>query len=568
MRTTFQKYGLPTLLAALGLLGLCLGLKASARNVWPLALTALAWLGGAYWLGLRDKRLKGTALVCGLLASVCLLLGQRLERLGTVAGGGMGWLMLAMLCFAPALGALFALAVRGILASRAPKKRVSGAAFFALSYGAVLLCWLPAFLALYPGVFAYDVMAQLVQGGEMPYSKHHALLHTLWLCAMQNFTQVFGDPNAGVAMNAIFQLLIVPLPIAHAAGTLRKANSPAWAYLAVILLPALLPCGGVMAVSTVKDVFFSASVLWSVTQLYIGCHWPEKRKQPLYWLATAVAVALMCLLRNNGLYALLSALALALVFAGRNGRRMIAAALCGLVLFFGASTALDAALDPVSGHSREMMSVPIQQMARAITRHPEWREDADVKALFQGEVQYYPTLADPPKAIFRTGGETPMSQVARLWLRLLRAYPSDYADAFLLLTRGWWDVNDLTYTTVYGHGYGGYVQTIVQNAYDVQRKPIVPALEDVYLWLVADNGYQSIPVYNLLCAPALWFWAVLFVLLSAWYMKKTHVLAVALIPFGIWLTVMLGPCCLVRYGLPILLCAPVVLGMLAAPENE
>ena len=59
----------------------------------------------------------------------------------------------------------------------------SDRALFFILWGILLLAWLPAYLALFPGTFGYDVPEQMQQFfGEMPLTAHHPVLHT-WLVA-------------------------------------------------------------------------------------------------------------------------------------------------------------------------------------------------------------------------------------------------------------------------------------------------------------------------------------------------------------------------------------------------
>lgn len=47
--------------------------------------------------------------------------------------------------------------------------------------GLIFLCWLPVFLAVYPGFFVYDVMEEVNQVVTREFSTHHPLLHVLLL---------------------------------------------------------------------------------------------------------------------------------------------------------------------------------------------------------------------------------------------------------------------------------------------------------------------------------------------------------------------------------------------------
>lgn len=45
----------------------------------------------------------------------------------------------------------------------------------------LLLCWLPVFLAVYPGFFVYDAQDEYIQVATRVFSTHHPLVHVLLL---------------------------------------------------------------------------------------------------------------------------------------------------------------------------------------------------------------------------------------------------------------------------------------------------------------------------------------------------------------------------------------------------
>lgn len=50
---------------------------------------------------------------------------------------------------------------------------------FGLALATMLLCWLPGYLAYYPGICAYDITIQMGQVVSGSYGTHHPLAHTL-----------------------------------------------------------------------------------------------------------------------------------------------------------------------------------------------------------------------------------------------------------------------------------------------------------------------------------------------------------------------------------------------------
>lgn len=552
-------------LAAMGTAALCLGLRldgAMRSSPWIAALFLLAAAGSRKLCEMKNRRLAAFAIPFGFAVVLFQLLGLRLDLTGTVAGMDVCWLFLAAACFAPAAGAGFAFLVSRLTsAEAAPARRLSDKQFFHLSFGLLLVCWLPIFLAFYPGIFSYDVLGQLIQGREMPYWKNNPLLNTLLVSGLYEIGVRTGNPNLGVALYSVLQMAVLSAAVSHAARTIRAAGCHGALCWAAVILPGILPYHGILAVSTTKDILFSAAILLLSSFLFEVLHQPERWKTGRQWIKLIVTTALMCLLRNNGWPALIVAMLLMLLLGRRKAIRALCALLAGLILFAGADSALQAACKAQDWRTSETMSVPMQQMARVITLHPEWLNDPDVQDIFQGEVLYNPTLSDPVKHIFRAEGETPISQVIGLWLRMFKAHPTDYADATLYLTRGWWDMADVSHSLIYGEKEG-YMHTNVLPGYDVQRQSVLPRAESFFRWMVTGNGYQSIPVYSLLFAPAVWVWLLLGILSAALYARRADVLVAALIPFGALFTVLLGPCCLVRYAYPVILCVPFLAGML------
>lgn len=547
-------------LAALGTLGAGLYLRRFGPG--EAAAFALASVCGRYTLAGDDRRLRGFSLAFGWGFALCLLLGLRLDAAGTLGGAGALWALIAPIGYAPGAGALFALAARSMARARVSSRLgMSERRFFALAFAGMLLCWLPCFLAFYPGIFSYDVAWQVVQGVEVPYNTYQPLFHTLLLNGLLWIGRSLGDVNIGVTLYSGLQMGTMAAALAFSASTLRRAGCPTPVCLCGLALAALLPMHAVLSVSTTKDPLFAAFALLLLTFLFRGARWPEARRKPLYWVGTILFTMLFCLVRNNGLHSLAIALLLGLLFCFSSGKRAMCALLAGLALFGGVNAGLKAAFQAQPGKTSEMLSVPIQQMARVVMLHPEWEEDAEVQALFTGEIKYNPSLSDPVKVIFRKEGNTPISRAIRLWARMLARYPAEYVDAFAYLTRGWWDVRDKSHSVIYGED-DGYMHTNVLGDYGVQRRSLWPALEEKYIQTVTRNAYQRVPVYRLLFAPALWVWLLVLLTLLAFYWRERELALLCFVPLSVVLTMLLGPCCLVRYAYPVMLCVPALWGML------
>ena len=85
-------------------------------------------------------------------------------------------------------------------------------------------------------------------------------------------------------------------------------------------------------------------------------------------------------------------------------------------------------------------------------------------------------------------------------------------------------------------------------------------LRALYERLFSANEYQRIPVLSLLFAPALWVWLAAFVGVGAASRGDRRTLALAALPAGCFLPLMLGACVLIRYAYPFVACVPLLLG--------
>ena len=71
----------------------------------------------------------------------------------------------------------------------------------------LLICWLPYFMAYYPGIFAYDVGNQMRQITSAEYHTKHPLLHTLLIQIFYQFGGMMNSYTFGIACYCIFQMV-------------------------------------------------------------------------------------------------------------------------------------------------------------------------------------------------------------------------------------------------------------------------------------------------------------------------------------------------------------------------
>ncbi len=444
----------------------------------------------------------------------------------------------------------------------------------------ILICWGLVFLAYYPSVFSYDAEGQMYQSITGQYSTHHPLIHTLM---MELFFKlggnVLGSYAAGMALYSIVQMILMALMLSYALIVLYRLRTPRFVRVLILLFYALFPTNSVLSVSTTKDVLFSGLVLVFTFLVYESVATGKLKTMPII-----LSGVLMLLFRNNAVYALLGAGVITLFFAGpwrknvseeksKNNK------LCtGLLLSYGiilviylvGAFGLKTALHAENGSPREMLSIPLQQMARVRMTCDE-KIPADLRNECEKYIEktwvdgaYNPYLADPVKSR-AVLNEDPVGFV-KAWIKLGVKFPGVYIDAFLECTRGMWYVSDESHATIYGYGTEsgfGYLSTDMRRmpeGFEVNSSSKLPGLRVFMEKIVSDNAYLKVPVVRLLFAPATYTWLMMLYLMTLIYRREYKLIVPILFLSVYFFTLLLSPAVLVRYMYPFFLTVPVLLG--------
>lgn len=542
-----------------------------------------------------ERRLKVYSLLWGALMTAAYVLGCLMRRDGTAFGGGKSLpvQIASLLCLTISAAACIAPLLQGLSRPhRQLYKKLESVKKYRLwqvwlFYGAVIfLCWMPVFLAYYPSVFAYDAEGQLYQVIAHDYSTHHPLLHTLFLGAFFRLGGVlFGSYPAGMAVHSVVQMLLMAAAFGYAAACLYRWGVPVCLRAAMLIFYALFPTNSILAISTTKDVLFSAFVLlFTLSVCGLADDAGEGREFGRKgWLLYMVWAALLLLFRNNAVYAFVltvPCLSLGLRKSNPEGvwKRYLLYSVAAFVLFAAGSAALRAATGAHRGSPREMLSVPLQQMARTRVKaegelSPEMRRELE-KYLPSEWVAaaYNPHLADPVKN--RAVIHDDPAGLIRTWAKLGVSYPRIYVDAFLDNSIGYWFIEDRTHARIYGIGAQsgfGYLSTdnrAMPAGCEITEHSYLPGLRAWMEHIVSDNAYQKAPLIRVVFAPAFYWWMLCLYIAAALYRREYRLLLPAVFLLFYYLTLLLSPTVLIRYMYPFVVTVPVLCCRLSARTEE
>lgn len=565
--------------SVLGLLYYGLRLRESLLSVTNSILSVLLF-AGFMWifhraLRLVDGRLYGFSLCGGLLLSGMLVFGSELFVWDHVSL--FNWKQWTGILF---VGFLFAAMLVCLFSSlpRAQKKLCGctrphllenvfngGWRYFLIVWGILFVCWIPALLAGYPGIYGYDSAVQvtyLAPGSQL--NAHHPILHTLYLYGSLRLGELcFGSTQAGMLIYALTQMLALSAAFAYACRFLAKRKAGIWWQVGLIAYFALWPINAILSISSTKDVLFSAIFL-----LLVLFTW-DMAKQPDTFFHSwprifryVLTVFFMCAMRNNGIYVLIVAIPFILILLRRYWKR--AACVCAAcLLLYGVYTGpVYTLLNVRDGSIREALSVPLQQLARVAYYAKDQlteEEYAQICEIIPEErlSSYTSRIADPIKNHLRADvfEENP-GRYIKLWIKLGLKFPGVYIDSFLSNNFGFWYPDMAFPDPPAWHPYLEFKNAVTPTFKVVKMETKSPALLKFYQDIAYNTVHQKIPVVSMLFSPGFSFWLLFIYLLAVLYFKKYRLLLPGLYLFLLWGTLLLGPVVLLRYVYPLMITTP------------
>ena len=528
-------------------------------------------MGNAF--GKCDRRLAWCSFALGVIYSLFTVIGRELKTFGNLQSSFWtlgAWFVLFAAVYALAVYVVFSLAKKQN--GREAKKeslfgRITGNGF--LVFVLLVICWVPVWLAFWPGHFSADSLTQFdTYYNETPYA-HHPLIHTalLGFCMTTGIDlHPEGYATWGLAIYCGVQLVLLAACIAYGCWWLKRRGAPVWARLCVTLLFAIGPFYAPWAFCAQKDVLFAALVLLFCLQVVDLRQFGMKPIRLLFFVLIAV---LMMLLRNNGVYALVLTIPFAIWWAGK-GRRIktgILLILCAALYLF-INEGMIYLMEAEKGSKVEILSVPLQQMARTLKEDPdaiELDEDYVIETLYYDTNPadiYHPQISDPVKwAVDYDMLDENIPALLKLWARMLPEHFDTYVEAF--------GIQNLPYFLPYSDMLYNFDMTVHQSEwFPIEQYSYIPELRKVYMEYDQTLSFMGIPGTRLLSDTAFFVWLCLAGFVYAIYSRQYGCMTAFAFLLGIWFTCLLGPVALMRYMLGLFYAVPVLLAYLLIPGRK
>ena len=535
-----------------------------------------------------DRRLKRYTLTLGLLFSLMTAFGHAIEQFGRVPyESGRFWF--AILVFSWVFSAVLRLVWQGVFSVEAQLeggKCLPGwmnavcRRMFArmwLPAAVLLMCWLPCYLAVFPGNFVYDATEEYYQitygyDGDFP------MLHSALIVRILAYARALtGSYNVGIAIYTIVQMVLLALMFAYILRWFFCEDMHPALLLAGLVYYALFPVIAMLTTCTVRDVLFSALLVLTIFLLY------QLRRNPTAFFASKFRAALLgivlvttCYARNNNagmLFGVLLALAglMIICLAGKRNRHgamifLSTAVSCCVVLSVSLSILCRPMNPPTGGAAISLLT---QSINRAYTQKKEnWteQEKETFHAFFEDadHIYYNPVNGDSTKFNY-LGEEEDLGRFLRFWAQIGRKYPACYADAILANTSQMWFPDSV----VDGYSYSDpeFMRRYEKSYFNLEEiidSPgehvgLLPGVLAFYNAIAQKISFEKIPVISMLFSIGFQFW----VLLNAWFMARYRKARAVGLALGLLLLYMIcsafTPLVLLRYYAAVFFAVPVIL---------
>lgn len=410
---------------------------------------------------------------------------------------------------------------------------------FVLAMILILVCWLPYFLAFFPGILSYDSIEQLrmVIEGFKSISDHHPVLHTLFIALFYNIGHgITNSVMVGASLCSLAQMILMASIYSSFLVFLhnRKVNDKILFF--VFLFYAILPVHGYYSITMWKDVLFGGCILLLVMEIIKLIEKEKKEGLSFKSYIPFVLASLLCVfLRNNGIYMYLLVAIFGLFTFKRSRKKLAFSFLIVFSVFVVIKGPVFNYFDVKKSESVEYIGIPLQQIGRMAYKKVQFSKKEQELLNKLIPVDKMASEYDPEKSDGIKFSEYFHEDVLnenkkeyfKLWLQLVLKHPDIAIESYSVNTLGYWYPN-AAYWSVFNYVY--------KNELGLKNEPVIPVLKPLLIGITS----KRIPVLNLEWSIGLCFWTIL---VFGWTTVRKRGLKYIYpyVPiFGIWLTMMLA----------------------------
>lgn len=436
----------------------------------------------------------------------------------------------------------------------------------------LLICWLPYWVAYFPGSAMWDAFRQFnYYFGIEKWSDHHPVFSTIVYGNLLQFGRKIGSDNTGIFFCALFQHILYGGSIAYGIYSLKKWNVAQNIRGWTLIFFALCPIVAFWPHSVMKDVAFDAFILtYFVLILDLIRQLKEEKVTIIRLAGVGLTGILASLMRHNGIYIVfLSLILLAFIkMLPKHRVSLISTAVLTLVCTSVISNALIEAVGAIKGSTGLALSVPFQQTARYVKEHGDEVTEEERMAIdgvlnYDYLAEHYdPDLSDPIKGTYKND-DSKLPAYIKVWFQMFFKHPMTYIEA--------------TLSNSYSYFYPNGESTTKPLIYNIITTD--PRINTGYLDIhyVSVDGQlrnfleemlyvvKQIPGIGLICHMGTYTWILLILFALGVYKQKAYLVLGCIPAILNFLTCVASPVNgYLRYFLPNVLMIPILIGWFTA----
>ena len=408
------------------------------------------------------------------------------------------------------------------------------------------IAWLPYFLNYYPGITSYDTHYQLMQGyGVIEYNNHHPALHTFIITTITKIGHaITGNYNFGIALCAIIQMIFCALTLSFVIYYMGKKNVKTIIKLLTFVFFAFVPFIPQLSIAIWKDVPFAMfMVLLLIGIIEMITNKEQFFNKKAYNLIYIVVILGVIFFRNNGIYIIILTLPFILFWNRKYWKKVLLIFLLPIIFYYIITGPVFNKLNISKSSPREMLSIPIQQMARIVKYKSDElsQEEKDLIGQYikidEASEMYDPTISDPIKNGFNDG--TYMQDklnLIKLYIKLAIKFPGETLEAFVGNTYGYYYPEVVTYSIATGTYESPFEK---ERFMDIHLDPIIkiPFIDNI----INAIYEKQIPIVSLIANIGFVFWIVLLIAFNCIYQKRYKYLLMFIPVAVLYLTCLASP---------------------------
>ena len=525
----------------------------------------------------NKKYITFSAIFSGIV-SMFTVIGTELEYLGDILWTSETLLMLISLTidiFPMVYFILKYIENKQLVEKEVPIKKLAIMGFLVILFFNFLV-W----LAVYPGVYAYDSVYQLKRGLTQEMDMHYSVV----FCYLLSFFfsmgyKLFRSYQVGCAIFVFLQLLFLTFVTSKVTIYIYKKTKSLVLYVLSIMFYTLFAFYKIMTVSIAQDTLFAAFfALIFIELIEITTNTEEYFKRKTNLIKLIFYIIMLCLLRNNGFYALICVYPF-LFFINTNKKRksvLIASFTIGAILYKVISGPIYTYIGVIKNNDaiKEMSSIPSQQIARAYVEARRYFTDEEIEKLryYYNDVQglayshkINPQISDLLKnRLNRENVKEDIIGYLSFYIKLGVKIPESYIEAFFMNNLGFYYIGKKYPDSRMFHPLIEFYNSDAEEVSErekidylpIERESKLPILNDALEKLIVENSWQEVPILSMMYNLGFYFMIVLFMIGIIILRKEWKLLLPMSLIIGLYVTLFLAPVALFRYAFPIVILFP------------